>query len=157
MKSLDGVYIADEIGNISEYSSLGPGFAKAAEFLCREDLQSLPDGRYQIDAERVYAVIERSCLRKWGTARAEVHRRYFDIQVPLSGPDKIGVARIDQSLEFDFDKDRDIGFCDGVALEPLVLHPGEFAILHPSVCAHAPCCSVDGSGMIRKVVVKVLG
>ena len=45
---------------------------------------------------------------------------------------------------------------DGTAVQPLTLRPGEFAILYPNTCAHAPCCSEDAAGTpIRKIVIKV--
>ena len=94
--------------------------------------------------------------KPWGAGRPEVHHEYFDIQLPLSGEEVIGVGRFDPAVQGDFDEEKDIGFYDGVALDPLTLRPGEFAILHPNTCAHAPCCSEDAAGTpIRKIVVKV--
>jgi beta-galactosidase beta subunit len=36
---------------------MNKGFAKAVEFLQRPKLQGLPVGRYEIDRERVYAMV----------------------------------------------------------------------------------------------------
>ena len=155
MKKLEGVYVADSLENVGEYAKLGPGFGKAIAFLQRKDLKSLPNGRYSLDGENVYAMIQEATLKEWGTGRPEVHHEYFDIQLPLSGSEIIGVGRFDPKTPGDFDEEKDIGFYDGVAVEPLTLHPGEFAILWPETCAHAPCCTIGGRGQIRKIVVKV--
>ena len=155
MKSMEGVYVADSLARIGDYAKLGPNFAKAVAFLNRRDLKSLPNGRYSLDGENVVAIIQESTLKEWGTGRPEVHHEFFDIQVPFSGPEIIGVGRFDPSAHGDFDEERDIGFYDDVSVEPLTVRPGEFAILYPETCAHAPCCGEVGGDVIRKVVVKV--
>ena len=156
MSKEDGVYIADSLANIGAYAKLGKNFAKAVEFLGRRNLMSLPNGRYELDGENAYAMVQEAMLKPWGTGRPEVHHEYFDIQVPLSGEEVIGVGRFDPTVQGDFDVEKDIGFYDEVPVEPLTLRPGEFVILHPNTCAHAPCCSEDAAGTpIRKVVIKV--
>ena len=156
MKKEDGVYIKDSLANVGAYAKLGKNFVKAVEFLQRKDLMRLPNGRYELDGENAFAMVQEATLKPWGTGRPEVHHEYFDIQLPLSGEEVIGVGRFDPVAPGDFDEEKDIGFYDGVAVEPLTLRPGEFAILYPDACAHAPCCSEDAAGTpIRKVVVKV--
>ena len=156
MKKEDGIYIKDSLANIGECAKLGPHFAKAVGFLQRGDLKSLPNGRYELDGENAYAMVQEAMLKPWGTGRPEVHHEYFDIQLPLSGEETIGVGRFDPAILGDFDEEKDIGFYDDASVEPLTLRPGEFAVLYPETCAHAPCCSEDAAGMtIRKIVVKV--
>ena len=156
MKKEDGVYIKDSLERIGDYAKLGAHFAKAVEFLLRGDLRILPNGRYALDGENAYAMIQEATLKEWGSGRPEVHHEYFDIQVPLSDAEIIGVGRFDPATPGDFNEEKDIGFYDGVAVEPLRLRPGEFAILYPETCAHVPCCSEDAAGTsVRKIVVKV--
>ena len=156
MRKENGIYIQDSLANAGEYAKLGANFAKAMEFLGRKDLRNLPNGRYELDGENAYAMVQEATLKPWGTGRPEVHHEYFDIQVPLSGEEMIGVGGFDPSVSGDFDEERDIGFYDGIAVEPLTLRPGEFAILYPGTCAHTPCCSEDAAGTpIRKIVIKV--
>lgn len=155
MKKEDGVFIKDSLERIGDYAKLGPHFAKAVEFLQRKDLMRLPNGRYELDGENAYAMVQEATLKAWGTGHPEVHHRYFDIQLPLSGEETIGVGRFDPSTPGEFSAERDIGFYD-VPVRPLTLRPGEFAILFPGTCAHAPCRSEDVPGTtIRKIVIKV--
>ena len=155
MKKEEGVYVADSLANAGKYAELGPHFAKAIEFLKRKDLMRMPNGRYELDGENAYAMVQEATLKPWGTGRPEVHHEYFDIQLPLSGEETIGVGRFDPAIPGDFDEEKDIGFYD-VPVEPLTLRPGAFAILFPEACAHAPCCSEDAPGTtIRKIVIKV--
>ena len=154
-KKEENVYVSDSLANAGRYAELGPHFAKAVEFLQRKDLMRLPNGRYELDGENVYAMVQEATLKAWGTGRPEVHRKYFDIQLPLSGEETIGVGRFDPSTPGEFSAERDIGFYD-VPVKPLTLRPGEFAVLFPETCAHAPCCSEDVPGTtIRKIVIKI--
>ena len=155
MKSENGVYVSDSLENAGKYAELGRHFVKAIEFLQRKDLMHLPNGRYELDGEDAYAMVQEATLKAWGTGRPEVHRTYFDIQLPISGEEMIGVGRFDPATSGEFNEEKDIGFYD-VPVEPLALRPGQFAILYPGTCAHAPCCSEDAAGMtIRKIVIKV--
>ena len=155
MKSENGVYVSDSLENAGKYAELGPHFAKAIEFLQRKDLMHLPNGRYELDGENAYAMVQEVPLKAWGTGRPEVHHTYFDIQLPISGEEMIGVGRFDPATSGEFNEEKDIGFYD-VPVEPLTLRPGQLAILYPGTCAHAPCCSADAAGMtIRKIVIKV--
>ena len=156
MKGEEGVYVRDSLKRIGEYAKFGKNFGEAVAFLGRADLRNLPNGRYELSGDDAYAMVQEATLKPWGTGRPEVHHEYFDIQIPLSGEEIVGVGKFDPATPGDFDDEKDIGFYDGVAVEPLTLRPGEFAILYPNTCAHAPCCSEDAAGSpIRKIVVKV--
>ena len=156
MKKLEGTYVCDSMSNAGGYANYGKHFGKVAAFLARKDLSRLPTGRYEIDGEDAFATITEATLKAWEAARPEVHREYFDVHVPLSGEETIGVGTANPEERIDFDEDNDIGFCDGAAVEPLTVKPGEFLIVNPATCLHAPCCSMDGGGMtIRKIIIKV--
>lgn len=136
-------------------SSLHPRFAKAFTFLKRPDLARLPPGRYAIDGDDVWANVADAELVPHGTRKVEWHRRFIDIQAPLSGPETLGVRDLSaDELERPFDDERDIGFIEA-ASEPVTLSPGEFAIFPPA-CGHAPACvPPDGATVVRKLVIKI--
>jgi len=155
MKGIEGVYGIGSLRDVAACAAIGPNFAKAVAFLRRGDLKSLPNGRYELDGDNAYAIVQEATLKTWGAGRPEVHHEYFDIQVPLTGEETIGLGRFDPAVCGDFDEEKDIGFYDEIALEPVVVRPGEYAVLYPGTCAHAPCCSEEGGDVIRKIVVKV--
>ena len=155
MKKLEGVYVKDSLANAAAYANYGTNFAKAVAFLQRKDLMRLPLGRYELDGSNAYAMVQEVTLKTWGSGRPEVHREYFDIQLPISGEEMIGVGRFDPKTQGDFDEEKDVGFYDEAVVEPLTLSPGQFAILHPETCAHAPCCDEVGGDIIRKIVIKI--
>lgn len=145
----------DRLEHVGDYAALGAGFALAAEFLLRKDLDAIAPGRYELDGDRVIAIVNGAADLVAPSARkVEVHHDYFDIQVPRSGEETFGLARFDPSAPGSFDEANDIGFYDQ-PVEYYTLAPGEFAILHPKTCAHAPAVSLTGPRAIRKIIVKV--
>ena len=98
-----------------------------------------------------------SGLKPLSERKLETHRKYIDIQTPLTGVESIGLAIMTaeaQSLEFNVEKD--FVLYDGES-KPVTLLPGEFAVFFPPLDAHAPCCMVqNGPTKIKKAVVKIL-
>lgn len=152
---MKGVYTTGRLEAIGELAALGPNFAKAVAFLTGHDLRSLPAGRNEIDGERCWANVDEIELKPPSAKRPELHRRYFDIQIPLVCDEVVGVAPFDASAPGSFDEAKDIGFYDQ-PVEPLTVKLGEWALLYPKTCAHAPGCTFTAPCRQRKIVVKVL-
>ena len=153
------VWIKDTIANADKYAKLNSLFGKAFAFMRRKDLKTLPCGRYDIVPGKCWAsVAEGTNVVALSERVAEVHRNFIDIQLPLSGPETIGVAEaLDTHLAAmgGFNCEKDFGLLK-TEVEPLVLQPGEFAILFPPRCLHAPGCLAEGTTLPhRKVVIKV--
>jgi len=145
--------ILDILENAYRYLALHNGFAKAFDFLLRPDLKELPVGKYEIDGDRVYAMVSKDAGRRKEDALLETHEKYIDIQLVMTGIDKMGWKP--KSLckkpagKYDQKNDEQI-FMD----EPdawISTKSGAYAIFFPED-AHMPLIS---SGQIHKVVVKV--
>lgn len=145
--------ILDILENAHRYLSLHKGFVKAFDFLLRPDLNDLPVGKYEIDTDRIYAIVSKERGRRKEDALLETHEKYIDIQLILAGTDDMGwkprslckkpAGKYDQ-------KDDEQIFTD----EPdawISVKSGAFAIFFPED-AHMPLIS---SGEIHKVIVKV--
>jgi YhcH/YjgK/YiaL family protein len=145
--------ILDILENAHRYLDLHKGFTKAFDFLLCPDLKELPVGKYEIDGDRVYAMVSKNTGRRKENALLETHEKYIDIQLVLAGTDDMGWKP--KSLckkptgEYDQKNDEQI-FTD----EPdawLSTKSGAFAIFFPED-AHMPLIS---SGQVHKVIVKV--
>ena len=145
--------ILDTLENAHRYLSLHKGFARAFDFLLRPDLKELPVGKYEIDADRIYAMVSKEHGRRKEDALLETHEKYIDIQLVMTGTDDMGWKP--KSLckkpagKYDHNDDEQI-FMD----EPdawISVKSGALAIFFPED-AHMPLIS---SGHIHKVVVKV--
>jgi biofilm protein TabA len=146
--------ILDTIDGSGQYIALHGGFAAAFEFLRRADLAELPLGRYEIDGQRVFALVEQASGRGAEGARLEVHRRHIDIQVSLDGREQIGWRALAdcRAIDSPYSEDRDIAFFFDRPAVWLPLAKGQFMIFFPDD-AHAPLAA---DGPLHKVVVKLL-
>ncbi|HLA84394.1 MAG TPA: YhcH/YjgK/YiaL family protein [Thermoguttaceae bacterium] len=145
--------LIDHLQNADRYSVLHPGFADGFAFLRRKDLAKLPDGRHDIDGDRLFAVVSRVSGRGREQSPLEVHRRYIDIQFVVDGEDCIGWLPTSdcRQVSSPFDGEKDLGVFYDPPAKWLTVEPGTFALFYPED-AHAPLAA---SGHMHKVVVKV--
>ena len=145
--------ILDVLENAHRYQDLHKGFAKAMKFLLRRDLKELPLGKYEIDGDRVYAMVSKEPGRGKGEAPLETHEKYIDIQLVLAGTDDMGwkPKSLCKRPSDRYDKENDIQFFTDQPAAWLSVESGSFAIFFRED-AHAPLIS---PGELHKVVVKV--
>lgn len=137
---------------------LSPAFAKALAFLDGKDAASLPDGRHEIDGDRIFALVQDPATAPEDALRFEAHAKYFDIQFLVSGEEKQLYAANSEgtSVTEDAFAERDVAFYTApaayntVTLKPMsyaVYAPGE---LHaPNGDASIPACK------LKKIVFKI--
>jgi len=51
--------ILDDLSNAARYQNLHPGFREGFAFLARPDLKSLESGKYELQGDRLFALINR--------------------------------------------------------------------------------------------------
>jgi YhcH/YjgK/YiaL family protein len=144
--------IMDTLARGAAYAALHPAFAKAFAFLRDTDLAALPDGRIELDGDRLYVLVMTLDGRGQAGAKLEAHRRYIDIQAVIRGEDVMGwspLAACRQALPFD--ASGDAGLFGDVPASWVVVPQGSFAVFFPED-AHAP---LAGTGNVKKAVVKV--
>jgi biofilm protein TabA len=149
--------IVVELDHAEEQLPMTQAFRKAVDFLRRPDLAALPDGRMDIDGDRVYALPQRYETAIQDPPRFEYHRRYIDIQYVVRGAEVIGWAPADRmQVSEDYDAAKDIAFGTVPAGETtqVRLHAGQLAVLYPSD-GHAPRLAAGAPSPVIKIVVKV--
>ena len=143
--------ILDTLAHAERYTAGHAALKRAFDYLTSTDLTTLPTGRLDID-EEVYAIVMEEPGRARDAAPLEVHRRYVDIQLVLSGSDEMGWRPLESCGESGaYDDEKDLQFFDDRPDTWFTVAAGQFAIFFPED-AHAPMVS---TGSIRKVVVKV--
>lgn len=145
--------ILDLLTQADRYRAWHPRFAHAFEFLRESDLARLTPGKYPVQDEQIFAIVEMCQGRTRAEAKLECHRRYIDIQLVLEGIDEMGWKPVADCIEpaSDYDARRDIRFFNDAPSSWIATPPGAFCLFFPED-AHAPLVS---AGLIRKVVVKI--
>lgn len=145
--------ILDMLENASHYSELNKGFSRAIEFLLRPDLKDLADEKYEIDGNRIYAIVSRTGGRLKENALLEVHEKYIDIQLIIDGTDEMGWKSKSTCSQpaIQYDEEKDVQLFKDVPDVWLACKSNTFAIFFPED-AHMPSISAN---KLHKVVVKV--
>jgi YhcH/YjgK/YiaL family protein len=145
--------ILDRLENLKDYVALNPHFAKVVDFLSKNDLAGLPLGRNVIDGDHVYANVMEIKPKSQEEARLEVHRRYIDIQIPLTADERMGYSPLCELPEIEFVEADDAALypVGTLARDYFNVRMGEFVVFFPQD-AHAP--AITGKPM-KKVVIKV--
>ena len=146
--------ILDNMDNYKKYISLNKNFDKAFEFLKREDLETLPVGKYEIHGKDIFALVQEYETKALETASYEAHKKYIDIQYLIEGTENMGYAQTNK-LEVSVPYNEETDFIELVGEPRLTLFgKGEFFILFPED-AHMPGVLNKESKKVRKVVVKI--
>ena len=146
--------IKDTLHNFMHFIKIRPAFEKAFEFLAQKSLVDIADGNYEIDGDKLFAVLSHSQGKGVKNAKLEAHRKYIDIQFVIEGKELIGISRVDECKHVlsDYDPKKDIIFFSEKPQKYIKLKPGDFAIFFPND-AHAPLAE---KGIVHKAVIKVI-
>jgi YhcH/YjgK/YiaL family protein len=147
--------IVDRLKNWRRYAGLAE-LRPAFEFLERHGGEDLPQGRIEIDGDRLFALPQRYPGRAIADGRFESHHRYADVQYIAGGAEMIGYAPVETlQVEKLYDPAADIEFyAIPACYTPIALPAGSFAVFYPHD-GHMPCCRLDTDGPIYKIVVKI--
>ena len=145
--------IIDKLSNLEFYKGLNEQLYKGLTFLKENDFASLLAGRYEIEGDAVFALVQEYETHLPEECRWEAHYTYTDIQYVVEGSEKMGWKVLDDVVKTEDRPEDDVYFLDAEG-DHFVLHAGQFAVFAPQD-AHRPGLAVDGTAPIKKVVVKV--
>jgi YhcH/YjgK/YiaL family protein len=145
--------VVDTLDNARLYTPLGTRIAAALDHVASTNLAAAPAGRYELDGDRVFVLVQDYTSKREGDGRWERHRRYIDLQLVVSGRERIGYAPVSTLVEGPYDPDRDIAFLTGRG-SYVTLSAGQFMLLWPND-AHMPGIDAGRPEPVRKLVVKI--
>ena len=152
--------IFDKLKNASCYAGLSDNFRTAIEFMLSRDFTDAPAGKYEIDGKNVYATISDQPAMPAEKEKYECHRNYADIQLVLTGGERMFYTEMGCCENFtEYNDVKDIVFCTAEKGVDLQFKSGDFAIFFPQD-AHMPgVCHPDLIGkedvITKKLVIKV--
>ena len=146
--------IIDTLENAEKYTSVHPLFAKAFEYLKTIDLQNAEAGKFDISEGLKAAIIEKTGMtQEESISKFECHNQYIDIQVCISGNEKMGWKPRNKctSQKGEYNQEKDVLFYNDAPDMYFQLTNNQFAIFFPED-VHAPMISNE---VIKKLIVKV--
>ncbi|MEC0237006.1 YhcH/YjgK/YiaL family protein [Paenibacillus kribbensis] len=139
------------------YRRIHPQFEQAFLFLQHTPLAELAEGKYEIDGQQVYVLVQEYDTKPEAECRWESHREYIDIQYIVSGREQINYAPLDQltgGSDYAADKDK-INYESLVSPgSSLQLGAGQFAVFFPED-GHQACIRSGQTEHVKKMVIKV--
>lgn len=149
--------IFDDIENAEFYHSLGSNIQKGLHFLQNNDaLGTLPLGKFEIDGERVFALVQEYETKEFDADMWEAHKKYFDIQYVVKGTEQIKITRIENCnprTPYNSEGDYWLFRAQG---NNLTLNEGQFVLLGPKDVHQPGIWSANKSEKVRKIVIKAL-
>ncbi len=146
--------IIDHIKKASCYSGVNPGIRKALDYLAGKDFSTLAPGRYDIEGDRLFALVQRYDTKPREQGVWEAHRRYIDVQFVAGGVESMGYAPIASlTVTQPYAADNDYVLLAGTG-DFVTAAAGTFVIFFPDD-AHMPCLACGAPQAVCKVVVKV--
>lgn len=145
--------------NIKEFARLyyenPERWDKAFQFLSEQNLVELEKGRYELEGADLFVNVDEYVTRNKEEVLFEAHKKYADIQVLISGEEKIGVLPLDATtVDIPYDEEKDIMFLTAEKENYRIAKPGTFFLFFPQD-AHRPTVKSAENIPVRKVVVKV--
>ena len=150
--------IYDLIENFQQYTKSLPELKAAIDFIQNFD-QSQPDGKYEIDGTRCFAIVSSYNTKPSSEIPFEGHHKYIDVQMLLSGEEKLEFIPLKYVTKttVEYNPETDLVFYDVENhASQVILKTGEFITFYPSDL-HKPYCNIvaDTPVAVRKVVVKI--
>ena len=146
--------IIDKLSNSHLYSGLDERINKAFAYLKKTDFSKMELGKYEIDGDTIFALVNEYNTKDESEGKLEAHKKYIDVQFVAKGSELMGYAPLENQIVIDeYNEQNDISFFIGEKSFPKV-DEGMFAIFFPTD-VHLPGIKVDEKSYVKKVVIKV--
>jgi len=150
------------IGRIEHWNDLldsTPAMVVAFEWLLENSDKNLPDGKYEIDGDLVFASVQHYSTQPVESGILEAHEKYIDIQVMVRGEELMLYSSVhDLILAEAYDDEKDVAFYETPSdrdLDCEVVSQENFIVFPPGV-AHMPGRqSGESSESVAKIVLKI--
>ena len=147
--------IIDKIENAHLYKNLGDRIKKSFDYIMQTDLKNLQPGKYEIDADNIFALLSEYKTKPESEGKLEAHRKYIDVQYVIEGEELMGYAPLGgQRILDQYKEENDIVFFTGDKSFTKVSE-GMFAIFFPED-VHMPGICVRRKSHVKKLVIKCL-
>ena len=145
--------VIDKIENYRLYSKLTKRLAKGFEFITNTDLVAIEPGKYEIDNEDIFAIVQEYDTKEVQDCVLEGHHKYIDIQYVIQGVELMGFTPLTNQVVVEEDLEKDYTFYQGET-SMFRVEEGMFTLFFPEDL-HRPGVKAGQILKVKKVVVKV--
>jgi len=147
--------ISDIIKNNHLYAAISPRIKTALEYLSKTDFSSMQPGRYELDGNNLFVLVQMYDSLPKDQGKWECHRKYIDIQYIAEGAEQIGFTNVGtMKVTTEYNPEKDVAFLSGDG-DYVTLTKGCYGIFFPQD-AHQPKIALNNKpGAVKKVVVKI--
>lgn len=144
------------VKDAKRYCNHNDKMQRAFQFIKETDLGALEVGKYSIDGDDIFALVQSYNTKDEAECLFESHKRYIDIQVIINGVEKMSWLPIDKlnMIKDDFANSDKAKYKESSIGSELIVHEGEFVIFYPED-GHKASIAVDEPCSVKKVVLKV--
>ncbi|CAN5811826.1 YhcH/YjgK/YiaL family protein [soil metagenome] len=147
--------ILDTLENAHLYKSLHPGITKAFAWLQATNLITIASGKYIIDEESVFAIVQEYETLNAAGEQMEAHKKYIDVQYMIKGSEMVGLSITKhQTISKPYEAENDFMLFEEPPSFFARLYEGNFMIFYPTDL-HMPGLNENKPAMVKKVVIKV--
>lgn len=149
--------ILDSIKNISKYENLNIDLNAIVEFINRVESENLENGRYELDGDKLFALVQSYETKDSDECRLESHKKYIDIQYVQEGTEVMYWSLVDGlKVTEDLSQISDVIFYeDDKNATELVVNEKSFALFFTHD-AHKPGVKFNTKSNVKKIVFKIL-
>lgn len=150
------------IGNLRTFDEekmyLPKGYEKWIQYLAELDINNLKVGKYDLDEENYMTVVEVE-TNSANVRSLEAHRNFADIQLVISGREKIGyqsMTQVDNNLKKETNATNDLYFYDSKSEDTVIaMTKGTYAIFSPCDAHRTLCNWGNEIEQIKKIIMKI--
>ena len=147
--------VVDRLSNAHLYYSIHTRIKQAFDYLQTTDLVAIAPGKYNIDGDLLFAIVQEYDTMDGVNEQMEAHRKHIDVQYMIHGEEQVGIALYaGQIPSKEYSADEDFMLFPNMPTFFTKMESGTFMIFLPTDL-HMPCIKVDQVAKVKKVVVKV--
>ena len=148
--------VFDSLSNAHLYFGLSSGISTALQFLLANNLNDMPIGKYPIQGDEIFIMVQEYDTLDAATEQMEAHRKFIDVQYMIQGTELVGHDVLhNQTISRPYNSNDDFLLVSNKPAFFSAFNQGTFMVFFPTDL-HMPCIINGHSSKAKKAVIKVL-
>lgn len=145
----------EKYNDYKKEKALSDAVRRCFEFAAKNDLNTLPRGRNEIDGKNLYVNIAEYDTKPIKDCIWEAHKEYIDVQIMLSGHERLYVENINNLKTGEYVPEKDFVPCFGDTKTFVDFQPSVCVALWPDDAHMTGVSDGDAPVHVKKAIFKV--